>query len=221
MKKYYKGILILIIFIVIVAIAIMVWQFWREEHIDRSLITGQPCSPPCWQDITPGVTNQVDATNILRRSTFLDHTSLRVNGDSKDGGCLWEWIVPSKGMLPLMIWRNGTVSEIKLGLTYYVELQDAFNRYGPPEAITSVQGGNPEKWYWSVDLYYPHIGLELRIFTDDFSSEVTPHTEIVAVLYYAPKTLTERIIEKYGSDTSVFVRHWEGFGEIGDIGKYY
>ena len=54
----------------------------RDDRLlhDRSLITGEPCAPPCWRGITPGVTRWDDALAILEDDPTLGDLQFETTG---------------------------------------------------------------------------------------------------------------------------------------------
>jgi hypothetical protein len=47
------------------------------EYIDHSLLTGEPCSPPCWNGLIPGQSSEEEVRSIVESLSFIDPESYR------------------------------------------------------------------------------------------------------------------------------------------------
>src|SRR5687767_4448210 len=65
-----------------------------SEVVDRSLLTQQPCSPPCWNGIIPGRTTNSEAVSILESLDFIDKESISQQEGSRGGVISWKTIFP-------------------------------------------------------------------------------------------------------------------------------
>ena len=64
----------------------------RVRFVDKSLLKGEPCAPPCWQGTTPGTTSETRAVYILKRLEFVNPDSVRVDKYSEGERVTWETI---------------------------------------------------------------------------------------------------------------------------------
>ncbi|HUW14593.1 MAG TPA: hypothetical protein VM537_33040, partial [Anaerolineae bacterium] len=39
--------------------------------VDTSLLTGEPCEPPCWQGLTPGESTEEDVAEFMKATRFV------------------------------------------------------------------------------------------------------------------------------------------------------
>jgi hypothetical protein len=117
-----------------------------------------------------------------------------------------------------------------LGLTYDLTIDQVIEKFGPPEAINVSRGGIPEHWYWIIDLYYPHIGVQFKAYTLEFDNSLEPSSEVGVAQFFAPTSLEERVANIYGNEENVLaeriishvmglMRPWKGYGNLFEI--YY
>ncbi|NOG50034.1 MAG: hypothetical protein HND48_11805 [Chloroflexi bacterium] len=76
-------ILLLLLFVVVVAAACAAPPELRNPQflIDDSLVDNEPCSAPCWNGITPGVTKWGDALTILEDTEGIVDLKTETNDD--------------------------------------------------------------------------------------------------------------------------------------------
>jgi len=216
-----RGLKVTIIIGILAVLALVGWTFVQNSWRDRSLLTGSPCDLPCWQGIVPGVTSSVEAIEILQGLPYVKKGSVKQSGTAEVGGCTWQWRTSGKRILPGMTWQNGTVDTITLGLNYELSVIEIMDRLGVPEAISTITGGTPERWYWIVTFYYPNQGIELKAFTSEFENQLEPSTEVGIVSLFIPRSMEERVddIEKEIAAPlpENFLMQWKGYGNIGEL----
>lgn len=210
-----------IIAILLCVLILVVWRLQQYRWVDRSIITGVPCAPPCWQGITPGVTQMDEALEILSNSPYIETGSIKRAGTDISGGCTWRWRSPGRRMQPGLNWQTGIVDTIQMGLTFNLTVQEVTDKFGLPEAVSAVEGGQPEHWYWIIVLHYPSQGVEFKAYTSEFSKDIKPTTEVGAVLLFSPLTMDERIkeIEKgLSSPLPIdYFSDWKGYGDVAEL----
>ncbi len=117
--------------------------------LDRSLITHEPCSPPCWCRITPGAAYE-DAVQALRacpwvRADSINETSTATNTGAPLLVIGWDH---SSRLLGPAVTRNpnvahvcsGTVRLITVYLDYSLELDEVVEKYGVPQGVYATRG---------------------------------------------------------------------------------
>lgn len=210
-----------IVAILLCTSAIAIWKLQQNRWVDKSIITGLPCVPPCWQGITPGVTPSDKALEILSNSPYIEKGSIKQAGTTISGGCTWRWRSPGRRMQPGLNWQNGIVHTIQMSLTFDLSVQEVIEKFGNPEAVSVEEGGQPEHWYWIVDLHYPSQGIEFKAYTSEFSKYLEPTTDIGAVFLFPPMTMQERIKEieeKLNSPLPIdYFSDWKGYGDVAEL----
>ena len=216
-RPIFAGVVALILF----ASSIVIWRLQQSRWVDRSIITGAPCAPPCWQGITPGFTQMDKALEILSNSPYIETGSIKRTGTDFSGGCTWHWRSPGRRMLPALSWQNGIVDTISLGLTFDLTIQEVIDKFGVPEALSMEGGGQPEYWYWIIDLHYPSQGIDFRAYTSVSSNNIEPTTEVGVVLLFPPETMEERIKEIEEALNSPlpadYFSDWKGYGDAAEL----
>jgi hypothetical protein len=185
----------------------------QNQLQDRSILTGFPCAPPCWQGITPGITNDQEALEILQMNSLIKRGSINPAGSSLSGGCTWEWRTSWKWIDPGISWKNGVVDIITLGLTFNLTVNEVIEKFGIPEYVSISDGGIPEHWYWIIDLYYPSKGILFTAYTREYSNKFYPSTEIGAAFLFVPTTM-EEMPERIQSS---HYEKWKGYGDASGL----
>jgi hypothetical protein len=86
--------LVLLLVVVCLGLTILGLRWWagyRESVTDRSLFTGLPCAPPCWQGIVPGETTAEEAMQILRASPYVKQDNIEKTGTYALGALRAYW----------------------------------------------------------------------------------------------------------------------------------
>ena len=100
-------------------------------------------------------------------------------------------------------------------------MEETLNQYGSPEAFLISQGGQPEIWYWIVDMVYPHLGIQVIAYTSDFSNLIEPQTEIGAIKIYSPTSIENQIAEFNMNINSLnnnsLYTSWKGYGDLKEL----
>lgn len=62
-------------------------------------LEGNPCAPPCWENIQPGVTQPEDVTEMLKASPIVDPESIHMTKVPENGEGLIVWTFSSTNAL--------------------------------------------------------------------------------------------------------------------------
>lgn len=210
-----------IIVILMCVSSIVIWKLNQYRWIDKSIVTDLKCTPPCWQGITPGVTTGEQALKILTDSPYIKQESIKQVGNMKFGGCTWDWRYPGRRVQSGLNWQSEIVESIRLDLTFDLTVQEVIERFGNPEAVSVVEGGQPENWYWLIVLRYPSQGIELTAYTHEFSEHIEPTTMIGAVLLY-PRMNIEEMMKLEEESLSFplpkdYFSDWQGYGNVPEL----
>lgn len=194
---------------------------------DWSLLTGEPCEPPCWQGLTPGQSTEHETAAFLESSDYAEGSSLWQDRTGCGEITYWRSPIAYARNQPISGWTsnylcasNGTLKAVMVYLVYDLTLEQLLDRYGPPEAFRAHSAGVPERPYVEVNLYYPGHGfmcqLELPIDCVQLHSE----TEVVRAWYFPPTSL-EALVDprdgvpfpprEYMRDV---LQDWQGYGPI-------
>jgi len=218
-KSRIKLISIFTLGFLVVVLTIIGFHLITRNKMKEDLFGKFPnCTLPCWNNITPGLTSSKEALNILQATAYIDKSSIMQVGSYDNGGCSWHWKIPGRRIPPKLDWQFGVVRQITLGLTFNLTVDEVINLFGFPEAVGIVEGGTPENWYWIVDMYYPQVGIQVKIYTPNFSSLIEPSTEVGVIIIFPPTTIEGRISELFPNlnpeSMNWLFASWKGYGDI-------
>jgi hypothetical protein len=196
--------------------------------LDKSLLTGEPCEPPCWQGLTPGVSTEEEVYEFVRTSQLVDQTTLYIRdrtdatGEVVGLGVHWWSSANTAGARRQfgnnVMTKDGVVQEIMVFLDCEVTLADLLERYGDPHSWRTdwVAADIPDV---DVTLYYPNHGFTawLRLPADD--TWLRPENKVRGVCYtrvVAPEDFLELgpeagYFNAYEADS---LRVWKGYGIV-------
>lgn len=191
--------------------------------LDTSLLTGDPCEPPCWQGLTPGVSTAQQVEDFLSASQYVKPDSLDRERWGTTRTISWEstaWWTANAAPNALTL-HGDTLMVIWIQLDYELTLEDLLDRYGPPQRYWARWRG----WGGAdaiVNLYYPTLGLVPRLVLEpsDDHHKLEPHSLVMGV-WYCPSTSLEGLADlgdfipfppRQYIDTDL--HDWRGYGAI-------
>ncbi|MBI5944496.1 MAG: hypothetical protein HY864_09020 [Chloroflexi bacterium] len=227
--------MVLVLIVSLATVFILIGIAMDEAHSENilpdtaldNLFGTPPCSLPCWQGITPGITTSDDALQKLDNSALVSENTLGSDGSiSGFGGADWYWKI--NNVLPdeqgNITWSNGVVQIMELTTFPYVSIGDAINRFGPPEKIdvidcTDIPEGKYR--YWCVTLYYAINGIEIHFTCEESWTEagaqIAPSDQIEFVRLFKPSTI-EEWLSSFGLDPQSYnLQDWKGYGNLLDL----
>jgi len=191
--------------------------------VDRSLLSGDPCQPPCWQGLVPGVSTVQEVEDVLAGSEYVKQESVTRERWGGFSTIWWEsavsWASGSGRNAAVM--KGEMLQILMICLDYELALEDIVERYGAPEKLWA-------SWAWpggvevAVRLYYPAEGLTFALVLQPSNGyhELEPGSKVTVVRYFAPTSL-EGLIDLGESipfppreymDTEL--ADWQGYGPI-------
>jgi hypothetical protein len=105
---------------------------------DRSYLESVPCAAPCWQGITPGITDETTAMAILSDPDLVFQDTLRCQNHADNPsrrGCLFRRLSNEGGQIGF---EHGIVRGIALNSE--ITLDEAITALGPPDFIKARHG---------------------------------------------------------------------------------
>ena len=196
--------------------------------LDMSLLTGEPCEPPCWHGLTPGVSTEDEVNDFLRSSELVDQSSIFRGEVTRDRGevvgtTMQWWSTANMSSLPRQLGNNSVIMQgllqyLTIWLDSEVTLQDLLERYGDPDKFTAwLEPVDPPRVV--VVLLYPRHGFEATLTIPRDDVQLRPESEIVRVWYFRSASQIEdylRLCREIGypcasEDT---LQEWHGYGPI-------
>jgi hypothetical protein len=106
--------------------------------LDTSLLTGEPCEPPCWQGLTPGQSTLQEVNEFMRTSGFVNPGSVHRSQLHRSGQWVgvsiwWRSTVGGGSRSNKFIVEGGVLDSVTIYPDYVLTLQRLIDRYGPPE----------------------------------------------------------------------------------------
>ena len=178
------------------------WTAWLAQPV---------CKPPCWENITPGVTTIDEAKSILEKmpGVAIDYESpwgLSWDFGAKDQGGN---IVGSDDRKVDCIWMGNSGDPA-------MHLEQIVAVYHFPEYVKPYDCD--PAWMCSIALIYPDLGLLFSTYTEmkelDYSSpefSILPEDEIYRVYFFEPGI--EFLDGFYNQGESELPIRWKGYGD--------
>jgi len=169
---------------------------------DGGFLSGEPCGPPCFVGIVPGVTREAEAIQILKTEGLCWNYTTFNNEPSGYRGftCSPSWVG--------IAFRPGTdvVDHVGFPLSRIVMVGDVIARYGEPDAVlVAVSSQYPRT---GMNLYYTHLQTILVLPEQEGATFwVKASTTIEQVSYYSTVTYRSR------RPTVDSLPKWNGYGE--------
>lgn len=195
----------------------------EERDIKNQWLRGIPCTPPCWEGITPGMTTLTETFSILSQNiSFVDIEIVHISKNSAlrairivetESGQSREYAV---NVYSMPVAQGGVVTGFFIELPK-MELQEVIAHYGPPSHVWAyIQPWSTDFQYWGVSLLWISQGFEIRVDGDgDFP--IIDEKFIVGqrVNFFSPGIDGYNLAEGAHYHESEFFL-WEGYGQIED-----
>lgn len=124
----------------------------------------QPCAPPCWEGITPGITHYKDALAQLKQNQWFEKVEFHL-----PDSITWNWRgIIGGGRLEFDAWATSPVIQsIVIGSPQKISFKDVVAALGNPDYVTvTADTGEHEDgiWYgpllylvWCISCYYSRV----------------------------------------------------------------
>lgn len=151
----------------LLAIVVVACTSDSEEHLmDRSFLTGQPCSPPCWYGLILNESDEQAVYATLPQLNFIDQAAIHEwgtvwmnNENAKEirFGCLHPRDKACGGALL----SENRLKRIWLSVGYELTVQAVVQRLGAPNYV-DYGAYHPEVGGCVIDLNWPQKGIAVR-----------------------------------------------------------
>jgi hypothetical protein len=193
---------------------------------DVSLLTGEPCEPPCWQGLVPGASTEGEIERFLTSSGLVNRSSIHRGRLSRGGetvGVSIQWLstantqgAHARNSFDL---EGGILQDMTIYMDTQVTLEELFGRYGPPDRYVAAASGI-HLTEARVTLFYPEHGFTARVELPWHDASLRPDTNVASVWYFKSASL-DRFLE-LGREIGHFsaslqpeaLSHWEGYGPV-------
>ena len=130
------------------------------SEFDPSYLNDTPCAAPCWQNITPGVTDETTALGIIQNLDFIDVESTRL--DISNGPVRRYVFDIHGGDFLQMLSQDNLIRRIELSPDSSIPLAKMIEVLGEPEFVIAWDDGQ-ESYCFAATLYYLK-GIMVRVF---------------------------------------------------------
>ncbi|MFO3795958.1 MAG: hypothetical protein ACK8QZ_01560 [Anaerolineales bacterium] len=177
---------------------------------DGGLLSGEPCSPPCFLGIEPGKTAETEVPMLLTQAGLSDACEYRHYFDKITDNWIHGWYCQQ--IIDIEISQDGIVNSIRFELPSPVPLQSIIARYGQPDAIMVLNSGLPDYPALQADIWYERLRMLLfpKGEQRSFTYSIQPTTLIHIIRYESPDSLQDYLA--YFADKS---QPWRGYGAYG------
>jgi hypothetical protein len=195
--------------------------------LDRSLLTGEPCEPPCWQGLTPGESTLEEVNEFIRTSRFVNPRTLhrsdfrRASGQGVGVNIWWRSTVGGgRGSNNFSV-EGGVLKDMTIYPDYDLTLGRLIETYGPPEKYAASLLSS-DSLCVRVMLFYPTHGLTVDLVLRPDGWTLEPQSTVESVWYFRAAPL-ERFLELgceagyLGGTADLWIeslRDWQGYGAI-------
>jgi hypothetical protein len=191
-----------------------------NSSADRSILTLQPCGPPCWQDLYPGSSSAPEVLSRLQELAFVDAKSIRriESSDSIELEAIhWESAVSNYiTSSHISIGNDGMIRYIQIRLDVPVRLEELLQLYEEPSGYSKMPLNQHTATNCNrLDIVWLESGLWVSTVYANGDESSLRNAIVSPVIYFAPATSFEAFTEElqYG-----YVEHdyqpWTSLKEI-------
>jgi hypothetical protein len=174
---------------------------------DNSLITGEPCGPPCWRGITPGETSWGDALIALEDDSSITDLQTRTDDSTGSRGAAWAQ-VDGDGCCQMFSEEGARVDFLILQTAPTMRLGQVIDVHGEPDYLVGeVLPGDSEQGIFS--LFYTDVPMLVYAFIAGEEGSLSASSEIVGYAY-----MTGELMEFLLETSSL--HGWQGYLPYGD-----
>lgn len=168
---------------------------------DISLLSGEPCEAPCWNNITPGETSFRDAKIIVEDDArYANVEEVAPEEDTVER--LFGFSEGDANVCCQIYSRDGEVVESMLFLlSPEMNLGEVTDKYGDPTYLTGEEVSEGQAIMFLV---YPDASIVLYAFVEGKEGSLSADSEIIGLLYMTEPEMQDII------DASRFYE-WEGY----------
>ncbi len=169
---------------------------------DASFLSGQPCAPPCWQNVIPGETTLADALEIVGA---IDGLALRGQTDQ----AFQFGRAEAPACCQISADDSGMVNAIILQFAPRMTIGDALDRYGEPLFFRGQPYAASEALLW---FYYPERYSMIQVVVPGVDGALEASSPLVAAYYLTEMDMSEAVASGAFSPWKGFVAYGEYAG---------
>ena len=166
---------------------------------DPSIVTGEPCGPPCWQTVTPGETSLAGAMETV---AALEGIAIVESGETG-------FLFGKQGAEPCcqVASQDGqVVTTILLQYAPRIGIGDMFGVYGEPPLVSGQPFAESEA---VLSFYYPEQNMLLYAMVPGTDGQLEETSPLISVVFS-----TAAVLEQVFADTPF--DYWKGYLKYSD-----
>ena len=192
-----------------------------------SIFENPICEPPCWENITPGITTKDEALAALSKVNAVKQPIFDLRDTAKGFSTELRFSLydDKSGLRGSVFMMDDVVSLIDFGTKLDLTLEQAIERFGTPQSILAFHSNL--MWITFVD---PQKGIAFGYSSaghpDWVYSEIRPEVEISEVMFFDPKQYQQILDSGFLSyyllnseETKSKLRPWNGYGDLSKYAK--
>jgi hypothetical protein len=192
-----------------------------------SIFENPNCKPPCWENITPGITTKDEALATLSKIDIVKQPifDLRDTARGFSSELRFSLYDEKSSLSGSVLMMDDLVVLIDFGTKLDLTLEEAIERFGAPQSILAFHSNL--MWVTLVD---PQKGIAFGYSSagqpDWVYSEIRPEVEIGEVMFFDPEhyqqILDSGILSYYllsSEETKSRLRPWNGYGNLSKYEK--
>jgi hypothetical protein len=152
-----------------------------EEYLeDESLLTGEPCEPPCWNGITPGETTWEEALEVLESDDSVNGLDQQ---EAEGGTVLAAWQDGESELYCCRMLADDPESVVKylfLQIAPNFIIDDVLDAYGEPEYVAPATLTDTDA---VLQLVYAEVPMLVWVYVGEPGASVLANSQVVAVIY--------------------------------------
>lgn len=224
-KRYMKQNTYILLCIVLIALT-SCNSIKKNEMRDNGILTNNPCSAPCWQNIKIGETSKEDAVDQLQQLSFIDSTStatiyITYLGDrieTPHDGIQAKCKEPMGKVCALIAFKEDKVASIALLPNYKITFSEYVQYLGDPDKVFFNQPNRSNKsihFSCEIELSWESKLIKINYLAEnntnqnceDFKENNQPdqNLEIHSIVFYS------KPVDPYAREENITVYPWTGF----------
>lgn len=188
-----------------------------DDMVDRSLLTSDPCGPPCWYGIEPGDSRE-QTLQQLEEISVVDASTLKIEEET----VVWHSTIPAEVGYGMLTFYDDELVTITYELQYQLTLEQLISVYGEPDGTHLFVFRGTRGVQSRQSFYWPEKGLGATLFVEgDYGDleSVAADSTIQTVTYYFEQTSIEGVFRELHPEIQLeaFLKnysHWDGYGPL-------
>ncbi len=167
---------------------------------DQSLLSADPCGPPCFQGITVGQTTYVDGLAKVKASSSFSNVQTQDAQQGKPAQAAWS-TAGGEACCQMTSDEKGIVNAVLIKVAPNVTAGQLIEKYGKPDYITNVDYSAQEV---ALALIFKKTGTVAWVTPGDPNSTLKESDPVVVALYLNPDDFPKLL-------DAATLQGWNGF----------